>query len=246
MNEKKVLFLTGGSKGIGKNIAIEFAKSGYQIAFTFLSDEAGAKNTANEIMTYGVLVQYYKLNVADYKEVLLVRDQVLKRFSKIDVLVNNAGIIEPSLIKDTSLDSWQRVINVNLTGAFNCMKSVIPVMEKQNYGRIITIGSIAGDKGSRGAASYSASKAGIVGLTKTAARELAEKCITVNVVSLGYMAQGITARLPERLQKNLIREIPQGKWGDVEKAAKMLVHLASEEAEYITGQSISISGGSYM
>ncbi len=145
-----------------------------------------------------------------------------------------------------SLESWQRVVDVNLNGTFNCMKSVIPVMEKQNYGRIITIGSIAGDKGSRGASSYSASKAGIVGLTKTAARELAKKNITVNVISLGYMEQGITVRLPEKLQNKLIREIPQGKLGDVEKVAKMIIHIASEEAEYITGQSISISGGSFM
>lgn len=246
MNQKKVLLLTGGSKGVGRKIAVEFAKKGYQVAFTYLSDEAGAKITADEINSYGIPVRFYKLDVSDHNEVEEVRNHVVNYFGRIDVLVNNAGIIEPSQIKDTSWESWRRVVDVNLTGTFNCMKSVIPVMERQNFGRIITIGSIAGDQGSRGASSYSASKAGIVGLTKAAARELAEKGITVNVVSLGYMDQGITIRLPEKLRKKLIQEIPSGKLGDVEKAAKMVVHIASEEAEYITGQSIFISGGAFM
>ncbi len=162
------------------------------------------------------------------------------------VLINNAGVIDASLIKNMSLDSWQKVIDVNLTGVFNCIKSVIEVMEKQQYGRIITIGSIAADRGSLGAASYAASKAGIVGLTRTVAREVAGKGITANVVSLGYMDQGITARLPEKLQKKIIQEIPSGKFGDMVKAAKMVVYLASEEAEYINGQSIRICGGAYM
>jgi len=246
MSKHKVLLLTGGSKGIGKKLAVEFAKNGYQFAFTYLSDEAGAKFTADEINTYGVLARFYKLDISQYHDVEEVKNHVMNYFGRIDVLVNNAGIIKPSLIKDMSLDSWRRVVDVNLTGTFNCMRAVIPIMEKQNFGRIINIGSIAADKGSRGAASYSASKAGIVGLTKAAAREVAEKGITVNVVSLGYMDQGITNRLPEKLKKKLIQEIPSGKLGDVKKAAKMVVHLASEEAEYITGQSIFISGGAYM
>ncbi|MEL7565316.1 MAG: SDR family oxidoreductase [Dehalobacterium sp.] len=243
MNENRVLLLTGGSGGVGRKIAVEFAKSGYRIAFTYFSHEEGAKAAADEIKTYHVPVQYYRLDVSDYKRVEEVKDQVWNYFGRIDVLVNNAGIIEASLIKDMSLDSWKRVIDTNLTGTFNCIKSVIEVMEKQHYGRIITIGSIAADKGSRGACSYSASKAGIVGLTKAVAGEAAEKGITVNVVSLGYMNQGITVRLPEKLRNKLMQEIPNGKLGDVSKAAQMIVHIASEEGEYLTGQTIVISGG---
>ncbi|MEL7565294.1 MAG: SDR family oxidoreductase [Dehalobacterium sp.] len=246
MNSNRVILLTGGSGGVGRKIAVEFARSGYRIAFTYASDEEGAKATVDEVKKYGIRAKYYLLDVSDYSAVQEVMNRVLDCFGTIDVLINNAGIIDASLIKNTSLDSWQKVIDVNLTGVFNCIKSVIEVMEKQQYGRIITIGSIAADRGSLGAASYAASKAGIVGLTRTVAREVAGKGITANVVSLGYMDQGITARLPEKLQKKIIQEIPSGKFGDMVKAAKMVVFLASEEAEYINGQSIRICGGAYM
>jgi len=246
MNGSRVILLTGGSRGVGKKIAVEFAKSGYQVAFTYASDEESAKATVDEIRKYGIRAKYYPLDISDYSAVQEVMSRVLDCFGTIDVLVNNAGIIDVSLIKNMSLDSWKKVIEVNLTGVFNCIKSVIEVMEKQQYGRIITIGSIAADKGSLGAASYSASKAGIVGLTRTVAREVADKGITANVVSLGYMDQGITARLPEKLHKKISQEIPSGKFGDMAKAAKMVVYIASEEAEYINGQSIRICGGAYM
>lgn len=243
MSENRVAVIIGGTRGIGRKIVLAFAKEGYNIAFSFNSCELRAKELENEVRGLGVECIYVKVNVIKELEILAAKDMILTYYERIDVLINNAGIYEDGLIKNMSMDSWEKVINVNLTGVFLCMKIFIDIMEKQNYGRIISIGSVVGEIGAVGAGNYSASKAGLIGLTKTVAREVARKGITSNIVSLGYMDEGMGKRLPEKIATKIIEQIPMRSFGDAERVALMIVHLASEEAEYITGQVIGINGG---
>jgi len=246
MNEKRVALIIGGARGIGRQIVLEFAKRGYNIAFSYNSDEIKAKEVEAEIKDIGVDCIFVKLNTINEIEILAAKELILTRYDRIDVLVNNAGIFEDGLVKKMDLGSWERVINVNLTGVFLCIRAFVDVMEKQKYGRIINIGSVVGETGTIGAGNYAASKAGLIGLTKTVAREVAKKGITANVVSLGYMDEGMGKRLPEKIVSKLLDQIPMGKFGNAKKTAKMITNLASDEAEYITGQVIDINGGIYM
>jgi 3-oxoacyl-[acyl-carrier protein] reductase len=243
LSEKRVALIIGGASGIGRQIVLAFAKRGYNIAFSYNTDELKAKEVETKVKELGVECIYIKVNVTNEQEILTAKERILTHYAKIDVLINNAGIFEDGLVKKMNLDSWQRVLDVNLTGVLLCIKSFIDVMEKRQYGRIINIGSIVGEIGTIGAGNYSASKAGLIGLTKTVAREVAKKGITANVVSLGYIDEGMGKRLPEKLVNKVIEQIPMNKFGSSEKVSEMIVHLASDEAEYITGQVIGINGG---
>lgn len=243
MSDKRVALIIGGASGVGRQIVLAFAKKGYDIAFSYNRYETKAKEVKIKVKEFGVDCIYTKVNITNEMEISAAKEQILTHYNKIDVLINNAGVFEDGLVKKQSLESWQRVIDVNLTGVFLCMKLFIDVMEKRQYGRIINIGSVVGEIGTVGAGNYSASKAGIIGLTKTVAREVAKKGITANVVSLGYMNEGMGKRLPEKIVSKVIDQIPMKRFGDSEKVAQMIVHLASDEAEYITGQVIGINGG---
>lgn len=243
----KVVLITGGTSGIGKELVGAFAKCGYHVAFTYIKNEDTAKSTVKDAEHYGGRVLSMRVNVADEAQVREMTNTVVDSLGRIDVLINNAGIFDDSLTKNMKFDCWKSVVDINLTGAFYCIKSAIPIMEQQHFGRIVTIGSVMGESGAMGAANYAASKAGIIGLTKSVAREVANKGITVNVVSLGYMDGGMGNEIPDPIRKKIAsQQIPMGKFGDVAKAAKMIVHIVSDEAEYITGQSIRINGGLYM
>lgn len=246
LSEKRVALIIGGARGIGRQIVLEFAKRGYNIVFSYNSDEIKAKEVENEVKAFGVDCIFVKINIINELEILEAKDLILTYYEKIDVLINNAGIFEDGLVKKMSLDSWAKVINVNLTGVFLCMKAFIDVMEKQKYGRIINIGSVVGETGTIGACNYAASKAGLIGLTKTVAREVAKKGITANVIALGYMNEGMGKRLAPKIESKLIEQIPMGEFGDVKKVVQMIAHFASEEAEYITGQVVGLNGGMYM
>ncbi len=246
MSEKRVALIIGGAQGIGRHIVLEFAKRSYNIAFTYNTNEYKAEEVVNEVKELGVDCIYGKVNVIDESQIQIMKDKILAYYGRIDVLINNAGVFEDGLVKRMNLDSWEKIINVNLTGTFLCIKTFIEIMEKQEYGRVINIGSVVGETGTIGAGNYVASKAGIVGLTKTVAREAARKGITANVVSLGYMNAGMGKRLPENIVNKVIEQIPMAKFGDAQKVAKMIVHLSSDDADYITGQVIGINGGLHM
>lgn len=243
----KVVLITGGTSGIGKELVLAFANSGYNIAFTYVTNADGARIALNEVEQLGVRALSMCVNVEDEEQVQEMTKTVLDSFGRIDVLINNVGIFDDNLTKNMNLESWKKVVDINLSGVFYCIKSVISIMEQQCFGRIVTIGSVIGEIGAIGAANYSASKAGIAGLTKSVAREVANKGITVNIVSLGYMDGGMGKMIPDPIRKKISsQQIPAGKFGNVAKAAKMIVHLVSDDAEYITGQSIRINGGLYM
>lgn len=243
---EKVVLITGGTGGVGKELVTEFAKCGYNIAFTYFMNGESAKEIAQAAELNGVKVISIRVDIADKEEVLKMVKTVINTFGRIDVLINNAGIFDNHLVKNLNIHSWQKVIEINLTGTFYCIQSVLELMEQQQYGRILNISSVVGEMGASGAANYAAAKAGITGLTKSVAREVAQKGITVNMVSLGYMDGGMGDQFSDKLRDKITAQIPMKKFGDITKAAKMIVHLVSEEAEYITGQTIKINGGVYM
>jgi len=243
---RKVALITGGTSGIGKELVTEFAKGGYDVAFTYFTNVEAAKEIARDAEIHGARALSIRTNIIDEVQVLEMIKKTMDNFQRIDVLINNAGIYEDNLTKNIELDSWKKIIDVNLTGVFYCIKAVIEIMERQQYGRILNIGSVVGEMGAMGAANYSAAKAGMMGLTKSVAREVANKGITVNVVSLGYMNGGMGNQIPEKIRNKIMEQIPMRKFGDITKVAKMILHIVSEEAEYITGQSIRINGGVYM
>lgn len=243
MTNNRVVFVLGGSRGMGRHIVLAFAKNGYDVAFSYNTDQIRANEVENEAKSYGSDCISLKVNCVNESELITSRIEIMEKYGRIDVLINNAGIFENGLIKEMNLNSWKDVIDVNLTGIFLCIKTFIEVMENQNYGRIINIGSVVGDTGVIGAGNYAASKAGLIGLTKTVALEVSQKGITANVVSLGYMNEGMGNRLSEKTAKKVLDKIPLKAFGNAEKVALMIMHLASEEAEYITGQVININGG---
>lgn len=245
-NLTRVALVTGGAHGVGRQIVVAFARAGYNVAFTYNSDEDGAQVTERQTRALGAKCICIKTDVTNEVDIAATIDAVLNHCERIDVLINSAGINEDGLLKNMGTDTWKRVIDVNLTGAFLCMRAVVGTMERQKYGRIINIGSVVGDTGTIGASNYAASKAGLVGLTRAFAREVAKKGITANVVALGYLDKGMGSRLPEKIANKVIEQIPMGKFGDTEKIAQVIVHLASAEAEYMTGQVIGINGGLHM
>lgn len=240
---RKVAIVVGGSNGMGSHIAREFSISGYDIGFTYNSDSTNAIELKTELELLGSKCHIESLDVSSEVGVVRVCQQFYKNFGRVDVLINNAGINKDSLIKKMDLDSWQQVLKVNLSGTFLCCREFVKIMETQNYGRIINIGSIVGNTGAYGAGNYATSKAGLMGLTKSLALESARYNITVNMVALGYMNVGMGLNLPEKVKEKVLNQIPLRTFGDAKNVSRMIVHLASEEASYLTGQVIGINGG---
>jgi 3-oxoacyl-[acyl-carrier protein] reductase len=240
--ENKVVMVTGGAAGIGRATATGFVKEGAKVAICDVNPEAG-KTTAESL---GPEATFQQVDVSNNKSVNDWVESVVSQYGQIDVLVNNAGITRDGLIMRMKEADWDAVLNVNLKSAFNCIKAVSKTMVKQRSGRIINLASVVGVIGNPGQANYVASKAGIIGLTKAVAKELASRNITVNAVAPGFIETDMTASLPDKAREAMEAQIPLGRAGTVRDIAAAVVFLASDQAVYITGQVIHVSGGMYM
>jgi 3-oxoacyl-[acyl-carrier protein] reductase len=241
----KVALVTGGARGIGQAIAMTFAKEGADIVVADVNLEV-AQKTASEIESLGRKALALEMDVTDYQKVEEGVNKILDKFGKVDILVNNAGITKDNLLLRMSQAEWDAVISVNLKGTFNCIKAVSRPMVKQRSGRIISIASIIGLMGNWGQANYAASKAGIIALTKTVAKELASRNINANSVAPGFIQTEMTAKLSEDVKAKMMEAIPMAKLGTPEDVANVCLFLASEESRYITGQTITVDGGMVM
>ena len=238
----KVAIITGGARGIGKEIALTFAREGANVVIADINSQTLAE-TEKEIASCGVEVLTFTVDVTDYRQVEQMVNKTLDKFKKIDILISNAGITADALLVRMKEEDWDRVLAVNLKGTFNCTKAVSRVMLKQRSGKIINIASIIGLIGNVGQANYAASKAGVIGLTKSAARELAPRGINVNAIAPGFIQTEMTQRLPEEVKSKMLEAIPLKKFGQPHDVARLAAFLASEEAGYITGQVICVDGG---
>ncbi len=243
--ENKVALITGGGRGIGRSIAMLFAQEGADIVIGDVN-MADAEKTCLDIEAMGRKSLALELDVTDYQKVEAGVNKILDKFAKVDILVNNAGITKDNLMLRMSDADWDVVIKVNLKGTFNCTKAVSRVMMKQRSGKIINIASIIGIIGNAGQANYSASKAGIIALTKTTAKEFASRNININAVAPGFIQTDMTAKLSEDVKQKMLAMIPLNKLGSPNDVANACLFLASEDAAYITGQTIVVDGGMVM
>ena len=243
---EKTALVTGAGRGIGKAIAIALAKEGMNVVVNYNGSADKAEETAAAIRELGVKAKTVKCNVADFDECKKMIDEVIAEFGRIDVLVNNAGITRDGLLMKMSEDDFDSVININLKGAFNTTKHISKYLLKQKSGKIINISSVSGILGNAGQANYSASKAGIIGLTKSTARELASRGITCNAIAPGFIKTDMTDVLSDKVKENIAASIPMGSMGTTEDVAKAAAFLASDGARYITGQVLRVDGGMAM
>ena len=245
MKNNQIAFITGASKGIGYSIAKAFALNGTTVACASRNLE-DLNKTVEKLKSLGgnaIAVQLDVSNLTNFKSAI---DYTIEKFEKIDILVNNAGIVKDNLILRMKEEDWDSVIDVNLKGTFNGVKSVTPYMMKKKYGRIINISSVSGLMGNYGQINYSAAKSGIIGLTKTTARELASRNITVNAVAPGYIQTDMVSDLNDKFKDELLKMIPLGRIGNPDEIAATVLFLSSENAGYITGETISVNGGLYI
>ncbi len=243
--EGKVALITGGARGIGKEIALLFAAQGANVAICDVELQE-AQKTATQIQALGRESIAFKADVTDSASIQVMVDKILDKFKKLDILINNAGITKDNLILRMQEADWDKVIAVNLKGTFICTKIVSKVMLKQRSGKIVSLSSIIGIMGNFGQANYAASKAGIIGLTKSVAKELAPRGISVNAIAPGFIKTEMTKKLPEDVQKKMLSVIPLGRFGQSKDVAELALFLSSESSSYITGQVIKIDGGMLM
>ena len=244
--ENQIAVVTGAGRGIGHAIALRFASDGARVA-SVSRTEANAKKTADEInATHADAAKHYAVDVADHAAVQKIGAQILEDFGKIDILVNNAGVTRDGLAMRMSVEDWDTVINTNLRGAFNFTQSIVRAMIKQRSGRIINITSVIGLIGNAGQTNYAASKAGLIGFTKSLARELASRSITVNAIAPGFITTDMTGGLSEEVKQAIQSKIPMNLLGKPENVASAVAFLASAEASYITGQVLCVDGGMVM
>ncbi|MCZ0703395.1 3-oxoacyl-[acyl-carrier protein] reductase [Natronobacillus azotifigens] len=246
MFSEKVALVTGGSRGIGRAVALELARNGVKVAVNFAGNEEKAQEVVEEIEAMGVSAIKIQANVSSETEVKSMIKQVIDSFGQLDILVNNAGITRDNLLMRMKETEFDEVIQTNLKGVFLCMKAVTRQMMKQRSGKIINIASVVGISGNAGQANYVAAKAGVIGMTKTAAKELAPRNILVNAVAPGFITTDMTDQLPEEMREELLKMIPLQRLGVSEDIAKTVRFLASEDANYITGQTIQVDGGMVM
>lgn len=243
MLKGKITLITGAAQGIGKGIALEYAKQGATVAFTVRKHDERSEALVNEIAAMGGIAKAYAADAANFTSASEVVSEVMKDFGRIDVLVNNAGITKDGLLMRMTEEQWDAVINTNLKSAFNYIHAITPIMMKQRSGSIINMTSVVGISGNAGQANYAASKAGMIGLTKSVAKELGSRGVRVNAIAPGFIATDMTGVLNEDLKKQLILNIPLRREGKVEDVANVAVFLASDMASYVTGQVISCCGG---
>lgn len=244
--DKKVVVVTGGSRGIGRSIALEFASRGATVVVTYAGNEAAAVETVKLVTERGAKGQAKRFDVADPQACATCIDEVVKEHGQIDVLVNNAGVAIDGLLMRFKDDDWDKTIDTNLKGAFALMRAASRPMMKQRGGAIINVSSIVGEMGNGGQAAYAASKAGLLGLTKAVAKELASRNIRVNAVTPGFITTDMTAGLNDELKQKMADAIPLGRIGAPEEVAKAVAFLASDAASYITGEVLKVNGGMYM
>lgn len=244
--EGKVAVITGAARGIGKAIAIKFATEGANIAFTDLAIDDNAKATEAEIAAMGVKVKGYASNAANFEDTHKVVEEIVKDFGRIDILVNNAGITRDGLMMRMSEAQWDMVINVNLKSAFNFIHACTPVMMRQKSGSIINMSSVVGVSGNAGQTNYSASKAGMIGLAKSIAKELGSRGIRANCIAPGFIITEMTQQLSEEVRKEWAAQIPLKRGGTPEDVANVCTFLASDLSSYVTGQVIHVCGGMNM
>lgn len=242
----KTALITGAGRGIGRAIALALAAEGYDIAVNYNGSRDRAKEVCRQAMAMGVNAIAVQADVSDAARVENMVKEVMEKLGRIDVLVNNSGITRDGLIMRMKEEDFDRVIAVNLKGTFNCIKAVCPVMMKQRSGSIINMSSVVGLSGNAGQANYAASKAGVIGLTKSCARELAARNIRVNAVAPGFIVSDMTDVLSERAKENIVRSIPLKKLGEAQNVADMAVFLAGDKSRYITGQVFNVDGGMVM
>ena len=241
----KVALITGAARGIGKAIALKFASEGANIAFTDLEINEAAQETISELEAFGVKVKGYASNAADFEATQAVVAQIEADFGRIDVLVNNAGITKDGLVMRMSEQQWDAVIAVNMKGAFNFLHAVVPVMARQKGGSIINMASIAGQTGNPGQVNYSASKAGLIAMAKSVAKEMGARGIRANAIAPGFIISEMTDALPQAVKDEYLKMIPLKRGGTVEDIANTALYLASDLSAYVTGQVIAVNGGMY-
>ncbi|MCI9061180.1 MULTISPECIES: 3-oxoacyl-[acyl-carrier-protein] reductase [Romboutsia] len=248
MLKGKCAVITGSTRGIGKAIAIKYASLGCNIVINYRSekDEVNAYKLSEEIGKLGVDTLIVKANVADFEEAKNIVEKAKEKFGKVDILVNNAGITKDNLILRMNESDFDSVINVNLKGSFNCLKAVTPIMLKQKHGKIINMASVVGVIGNPGQVNYCASKAGVIGMTKSLAKELGGKNINVNAIAPGFIDTDMTKVLSEDQKKNILSQVPLKRLGLVSDVANVAAFLGSEDSDYITGQVIHVDGGMAM
>ena len=242
----KCALITGATRGIGKQIAITLAKQGYNIALNYRKENEELENTKKEIEEIGVQVIAVKGEVANFEDCENFVKQVIERFGQIDVLVNNAGITKDMLLMRMKKEDFEQVIDTNLVGTFNVTKNVVPYMMKARSGRIINISSVVGISGNAGQTNYSASKAGIIGFTKSLAKEIASRNILVNAVAPGFIETNMTDVLKDDVKQEIAKNIPLKRMGTTQDVANVVKFLASDDSSYITGQVINVDGGMLM
>jgi 3-oxoacyl-[acyl-carrier protein] reductase len=245
MPKERVAVITGASRGIGKSIALALAAQGATIVAVDM-DQAATETIVAELQAAGSKALAVVGNVTLSADVERMIDAAMEAFGRVDILVNNAGITRDGLLMRMKDEDWDAVLNVNLKGAFLCTRAAFKVMSKQRYGRIINIASVVGQMGNAGQANYCASKAGLIGLTKSNAREMAKRSITVNAVAPGFIATAMTDALSDKVRAELTAQIPLERLGSADDIANAVVFLASESAGYITGHVLSVNGGMYM
>ena len=244
--EGKTAIVTGASRGIGKAVAMEFARQGANIAFTDLRYDEIAQETEKEIAALGVKAKMYASNAADFAATSATVDEIVKEFGRVDILVNNAGITKDGLMMRMSEGQWDAVIGVNLKSAFNFIHACTPVMMKQRSGSIINMASVVGVHGNAGQSNYSASKAGMIGLAKSIAQELGSRGIRANAIAPGFIITDMTAGLPEEVKVEWAKKIPLRRGGTPEDVANIATFLASDMSSYVSGQVIQVDGGMNM
>jgi len=246
-NAKRVVVVTGGSRGIGRAIGLRMADADTRLYFNYSAAvSTDAEETERLVEAAGGSARAIRTDVSSREDVQGLFNQIIEESGRVDVLVNNAGITADGLLVRMKEEDWDRVLDINLKGAFHCIQAVAKTMMKQRSGRIINMASVVGVMGNAGQANYVASKAGLIGLTKTVARELAPRGITVNAVAPGFIQTSMTAELSEKVKEAMLTQIPLGRMGEPKDVAEVIAFLASAEAAYITGQIIHVNGGMYM
>ena len=241
--ENKVALITGAARGIGKAVALKFASEGANIAFTDIREDENFNKTLNELQAFGIQAKGYVSNAASFEESHEVVKQIVADFGRIDVLVNNAGITRDGLLLRMSEEQWDAVITVNLKSAFNFSHAVVPVMMRQKGGSIINMSSVVGVGGNAGQCNYSASKAGMIGLAKSIAKEMGAKGIRANAIAPGFIITEMTGQLSEEVKENWLKTIPLRRGGTPEDIANVATFLASDLSSYVTGQVLQVDGG---
>ena len=246
MENKKNVLITGGTRGIGKAIALKFAQEGYNLIINYVSDRTDIKKLEEEFIKYNVDVLFIKADVSNFEECKKMVDKSIEKFETIDVLINNAGITKDNLLLRMSVEDFEQVIDINLKGTFNVTKNVVPYMMKKRKGKIVNLASVVGISGNAGQCNYAASKSGIIGFTKSIAKELASRNILVNCVAPGFIDTDMTSILNDNVKENINSQIPLKRMGKSEEIANSVYFLAGEENTYITCQVLNVDGGMLM